>query len=346
MERLRMLAGFGAGLRHDLRNALMPIYLRLEVLALRLESLSSPRTTATSVESDLVQMRESIERITRLANGLKLLVADPFELSELDGITSLRRWWDEAGSVLRDALPRHCRFRVRFSHRIPAVGMSPVSLTHLALAVMMNVGREYRSASGVSVRLFTARDPETGRPRLLLTVSTRTGDPSERAMLLPVPAPAAGVASDEFPLLQLFARRFRAEVTTRVASRNRLVFEIVLPEPRAQRGTARTARVLIRDARVRAVVSALLQQHGIDVARETSGRESTDGASSALAGNESGAAAHVYIYDRVSMQGALETAPAPRGEALHILVDDDVAALPEGVRGLQPGQLVRLPSLL
>src|SRR5262245_30864340 len=70
LQRMATLGTLASGLGHDLRNLVMPVLLRLDVVAANNDLPEKAR-------QDLASIRQSILRLQRLAGGLRLLSSDP-----------------------------------------------------------------------------------------------------------------------------------------------------------------------------------------------------------------------------------------------------------------------------
>ena len=100
LQRMATLGTLASGLGHDLRNLVMPVLLRLDVVAATTDLPEKARM-------DLASIRQSILRLQRLAGGLRLLATDPFDQRDESQITKLHDWWADLQPIVVDALPPH-----------------------------------------------------------------------------------------------------------------------------------------------------------------------------------------------------------------------------------------------
>jgi hypothetical protein len=316
----------------------MPIYLRLDVLSLRLDALSRRPGGVPVIDSDLRNLRDSIDNITRLANGIRILITDPFDSSELSGTAHLADWWRDVGSVMEDALPRGCHISARIGQHPATVPMSSVALTHIVLTLVMNASGAIRNPPEARVRIWTSA-PEGARPAALFVAVREEGIGQrlgEDLIPLHATAPIQTPPLTRRETMRAFVRRFGGDLVMHGGRVGRVVYEIVFPrapEPDDAGTRRRTARVMVGDVRMCAVISALLQQQGIDV-RSPADSGPPD--------------AEVMVYDRPSFDRLAATAlPDAADGTLHILVEEPASGPgPEGVRVLSPAQLLNLRQLL
>lgn len=138
MATLGMLA---SGLGHDLRNLVMPVLLRLDVVA------ASPELS-DKARSDLASIRQSITRLQRLAGGLRLLATDPFDQRGEAQLTTLHDWWHEMQPIVIDALPPHTIVDGQVGDVLPVVAVPPGTLAQILISLVMN-SRQAMEHTGV-----------------------------------------------------------------------------------------------------------------------------------------------------------------------------------------------------
>ncbi|MES3033510.1 MAG: response regulator [Gemmatimonadota bacterium] len=123
---LGLLAG---GMGHDMRNAVMPMLLHLDLLEMATATLEPPSG---------IDVRHLVENLQRLANGL-LLRCTESESTPAAAPMDLHTWWDEVGDLLRSTLPRSCTLDVRIDPGLPRVVAQPAVLAQVMLHLMVNV---------------------------------------------------------------------------------------------------------------------------------------------------------------------------------------------------------------
>ena len=82
LQRMATLGTLASGLGHDLRNLVMPVLLRLDVVAATTDLPEKAR-------NDLASIRQSILLLQRLAGGLRLLSSDPFDQRDEAQLTTI-----------------------------------------------------------------------------------------------------------------------------------------------------------------------------------------------------------------------------------------------------------------
>ena len=114
---------------HELRNALMPLLLHLDLLDLRASSAAT---------GDQTRLAAIVENVQRLANGL-LLRARTHSARESLETVRLQRWWSEVGELIRSPLPATCMLAVRLPKSLPAVRIEPGVFAQVLLHLMVSV---------------------------------------------------------------------------------------------------------------------------------------------------------------------------------------------------------------
>ena len=112
------LGTLASGLGHDLRNLVMPVLLRLDVV-------TASNDLPEKARNDLASIRQSILRLQRLAGGLRLLSSDPFDQRDESQLTSLHDWWLDLQPIVVDALPPHSIVEAEISSELPRVAIPP-----------------------------------------------------------------------------------------------------------------------------------------------------------------------------------------------------------------------------
>jgi len=118
----------GGGLGHEIRNAVMPLVLLLDVL----EHQSTHRDSATGA-----QRQKSIEYLQRLANGLLLASTAETTASEPVAV-SLQQWWSDVGALVRIPLGRNCTVHVTLPETPTVVIAQPPVLAQVLLHLMVS----------------------------------------------------------------------------------------------------------------------------------------------------------------------------------------------------------------
>ena len=114
---------------HELRNALMPLLLHLDLLDLH---------ASTAVDGDQTALAAIIENVQRLANGLLLRVTTHSAREQIQSVC-LQRWWNEFGELIRSPLPASCMLAVRLPKSLPAVRIESAVFAQVLLHLIVSV---------------------------------------------------------------------------------------------------------------------------------------------------------------------------------------------------------------
>ncbi len=152
---------------HDLRNALMPLLLHLDLLDLH---------TSGPARVDAATITSIVENVQRLANGLLLRTTAPTDVGIAESVR-LRQWWHEVGELVAAPLPVDCALSVRLPESLPAVRAEPSVLAHVLLHLIISV----RLSLGA---LGTPRHVQIVGRRTTRGVSLSIRDGSDRAIPL------------------------------------------------------------------------------------------------------------------------------------------------------------------
>lgn len=260
LQRLAMVGTLASGLGHDLRNVVMPVLLRLDVLA------ASP-SIPDSARGDLAAIRKSVLHLQRLAAGLRLLSSDPRQRSEVQ-FTRLDEWWNDMRPLVIDALSSHTVLDHVVPDDLPTVGVPPSVVAQVVMNLAMNARR---AMEGVERPCLQLRARQQGGRILLEVRDNGTGMDAETRDRCFEPyfttrprevATGLGLSTGR-ALLHDFGASVRILASSDAGS----TFELSLPihrdaDPAMQPHRARRARLALRDPRHRAVVRLLLAQHG------------------------------------------------------------------------------------
>ena len=114
---------------HELRNALMPLLLHLDLLDLH---------ASTAADGDQTTSATIVDNVQRLANGLLLRTCTHAAREPLH-VVYLQRWWSEFGELIRSPLPATCMLAVRLPKSLPAVRIEPGVFAQVLLHLMVSV---------------------------------------------------------------------------------------------------------------------------------------------------------------------------------------------------------------
>ena len=262
LQRMATLGTLASGLGHDLRNLVMPVLLRLDVVTASTDLPEKAR-------SDLASIRQSILRLQRLAGGLRLLSSDPFDQRDEAQLTNLHDWWADLQPIVIDALPPHSIVEARIASDLPVIAVPPGALAQILINLVMNSRQAME---------------RTSSPRLLLTTRSEQG-----RVLLDVEDNGAGMDSETRrrcfePYFTTRARGYATGLglSTGRALMNRYggdlllgaeretgtVFTLAMPvkiQPLAgENGTHKRVRLLLRDPRQLAILRLLIRHRGLE----------------------------------------------------------------------------------
>jgi len=143
------LGTLASGLGHDLRNLVMPVLLRLDVVA-------ASNDLPEKARQDLASIRQSIQRLQRLAAGLRLLSSDPFDQRDEAQLTKLHDWWEDLQPIVIDALPSHTVVQANIDPELPVVAIPPATLAQVLINLVMN-SRQAMETTGQPTFTLSAR---------------------------------------------------------------------------------------------------------------------------------------------------------------------------------------------
>ncbi|MEP7380960.1 MAG: HAMP domain-containing sensor histidine kinase [Gemmatimonadota bacterium] len=259
LQRLAMVGTLASGLGHDLRNVVMPVLLRLDVLG---ASAAIPE----AARADLAAIRQSVLHLQRLAGGLRLLSSDPRESSEVQ-FTRLAPWWEEVCPLVVDSLAANTVLEQAMPPGIPNVRVPPSALAQVMMNLAMNARRAMEDVERPVLRVSASLVGEsvqvevedngrgmdeatrercfdpffTTRPREL---STGLGLSTARALM----------------------NQYGGDLTVDEARDNGSTFVMHLPvqlsTPQADQQSGRTIRFFVHDSRQLAVLRLIARQHG------------------------------------------------------------------------------------
>jgi len=129
-DRLAAIGTLAAGLGHDMNNVLLPIRMRMDAL----EALELP----AAARDHMREVRESVDYLQQLSDGLHLLALDPADIHASSDATNLQEWWSQAGPLLSRTMPRNVTLHVALTPDAPSVRVPSHRLTQAILNLMVN----------------------------------------------------------------------------------------------------------------------------------------------------------------------------------------------------------------
>jgi signal transduction histidine kinase len=140
-QRLAALGNMAAGIGHDIANMTLPIRIRLEPLA---DAMSSPEA-----REDIAAIGKSLEHLTNLSAGLRLMALDPTRDGVSAAAVDLRKWCEQSEAIFRNGLPRGVMFEcdVGDCTTLPGVQMPSHRLTQAIFNLVQNAGEAIVSSA-------------------------------------------------------------------------------------------------------------------------------------------------------------------------------------------------------
>ncbi len=155
-ERLASIGTLAAGLGHDLGNTVLPLLCRLDSL----DANDLPQRA----REDLAAVREAVEYLRQLSQGLRHFALDPEDDTASPRVTSIPEWWATVRSLLRNALPARVELDSRLSDDLPPVVVPAHRLTQAVLNLVANAAEAIEGEG--RVRIFADAPRDAGFVRL------------------------------------------------------------------------------------------------------------------------------------------------------------------------------------
>ncbi|MCC6659770.1 MAG: response regulator [Phycisphaerales bacterium] len=267
-DRMAAVGTLAAGLGHDMGNLLMPIRLRLDVL----EGAGLPAASA----EDVAAIRKASDYLQRMTRGLRLFALDPASAAGLDESTRLPAWWEEVSPFLRNAVPKGVPVEARIDSGLPAVAIPPHRFTQAVYNLVQNAGEACRDTQGGWVRVTASLAPGAGGRNILVGVHDNgAGMTAEvrRRCFEPFYTTKSRGLSTGLGLALVHAAVAQCGGSVEITSEPGRGTSFLLTLPSRPAGPARgstppaTRRgvVQVKDARVRAYITSVLRNHGVEV---------------------------------------------------------------------------------
>lgn len=263
-DRLASLGTLAAGLGHDMNNVLLPVRARLN-------ALEHAGITTTAL-GHVTAVRRSIAYLQHLSDGLHFLALDPEGRGSVRGsenVTDLAVWWQQVGTLLCKAVPRHVKFVVSLPASLPPVNIAPHWLTQAVLNIVVNAGEAMPKGSRLPLIRITANVTDRGHMVELSIADNGRGmsaDVRRRAFDLFFTTKARGMGTGlGLPLVRKVALRAggKVELESTVAKGTAVTLSLPVPpgRPAVTNGTrphATTAALAVQDDRTAALLSQIL----------------------------------------------------------------------------------------
>lgn len=262
LQRMATLGTLASGLGHDLRNLVMPVLLRLDVVA-------ASNDLPEKARNDLASIRQSVLRLQRLAGGLRLLSSDPFDQRDEAQLTTLSEWWQDLQPIVTDALPPHSVVEARIGSELPVVAVPPGALAQILINLVMNSRQAMERTSSPRLTLTTRAEPGS----ILLDVedngSGMDAETRRRCFEPYFTTRARGYAtglglSTGRALLNRYGGDLVLGPEPDVGTVFTMVMPVRVPAPAGENGKHRRVRLLLHDPRQLAVLRLLIRHRGLE----------------------------------------------------------------------------------
>jgi signal transduction histidine kinase len=267
-ERLASMGTLAAGLGHDMNNVLFPIRCRFDAL----EAMDLQPHARTEISA----LRETVEYLQQLSDGLRLLALDPEDDQASDPVTHPTQWAREAHAVLRTAVPAQATLHWNFPDDLPAMAVAPHRLSQAVFNLVVNAGEAISGQGTVRIRAQAIDDrrvvrievtddgagiPDAVRGRVLdpFFTTKRRGLSTGLGLAL-----VHGVATSAGGTLEIDSTPGQGTTVT-------LDIPAVM-EPADRVRTTRRATVSMPNSRRATLVSSLLESVGFQVDRAGNGK--------------------------------------------------------------------------
>jgi signal transduction histidine kinase len=271
-ERMAALGTLSAGLGHDMSNVLMPMRVSLDKL----------EETALTPESRpmLDSLRRSMEHLRGLTRGLRSLSVDPEDTEASPATTELHAWWAEATSPYKWALSPKVKLHASGPEllSLPAVAVPKHVLMQAVFNLVQNAAEALSAQDGGNIWVSAT----AGEDGATVSLAVRDDGPGMNPETLArctepffTTRPRGRGTGLGLSLVRTAVERHGGRLVIESSPNKGSVFTLVLPVAGRgdQRLEVRQAILTLGDARVRAIVAALLTGVGVEVSvqRHTGG---------------------------------------------------------------------------
>ena len=262
-ERLASLGTLAAGLGHDMGNLLLPLRVQVDAL----DRTNDSESAKESIEA----IRTSIDYLQRLANGLRLLAANP-ERTIASETVELHGWWDEAQTVLRNAIGRGVTLELQLPDEACRLAISRAALTQIVFNLVQNAADALRSQESgrVSVTVEALRQQMMIRLRVADNGPGMTDEVKQHCFEPFFTTKSRGISTGMgLVLVRGLVTGAGGTIQLETELGKGTTFTVVLPAapPPISRPVRKSAVVDINDPRIGAFVSSELRQRSYEVTR-------------------------------------------------------------------------------
>lgn len=256
VQRKEVLGTLASGMAHELRNIVMPVLLRLDVLSASAELPESAR-------SDLTSIRKSMRHLQHLSEGLRLLSPDAAIQPAERPTTRLASWWADFRSVVVDTLPMHASVSADFPETLPLVAVPQSVLAQAVMSLILDALPAVATVSHPSLRLYVTEDDDV--LRLSVEKNFRRFEPTPDSRAIGLPTRSHRDTSMRFGLYasRELLNQYGGDLIREVTDEHVQITITLRRVTPLGTHPAQRIRVLVEDQRVLAVVRLLMQQRGI-----------------------------------------------------------------------------------
>lgn len=165
-ERLVSIGTLATGLGHDMANLLLPIAVRLDLVA--------QNGTPEQIEN-VRAIKQSMRYLQNLSSSLKALATDPNKPDLAASSIDLNRWWIENSPLLKNVLPHGVLLEKSIPPDLPSIRIATHQLTQALFNLVQNAGDAIESivdtagAGKFKVIVWAERDDIDGMVKVGVT---------------------------------------------------------------------------------------------------------------------------------------------------------------------------------
>jgi PAS domain S-box-containing protein len=263
-DRLASVGTLAAGLGHDMGNLLLPVRMRLDAL----ERMELPQ----EAREDVAAIADACEYLKRLSHGLRLFALNPEDDRAAGDHTHPGTWWMDVSTFMRNALSRTIELRHSVPERLPAIAIAPQLLTQSVYNLVQNAGDALKGRAGrVEVSAALSDDKQSVVIQVMDDGPGMSPEVLQRCTEPFFTTKTRGISTGlGLALVHGAARKAGGAFEIRSSPGRGTTCRLVIPvytEPAARELKGRlTARVQIREPRMRAFVDSVLSSLNVSVA--------------------------------------------------------------------------------
>jgi len=114
----------------------------------RLDAIEASPELPEKVRKEIRAIRNSVNYLQRLTDGLRLFALDPNDQKGMRGVTEIRSWWEQVQPLLARTLPKNAELSWDIAENLPPVSVAPHQLTQAVLNLVVNAGEALDEEQG------------------------------------------------------------------------------------------------------------------------------------------------------------------------------------------------------